>query len=66
MRYVKKICSLAFEIELNRFYLWMVVQDTTSKIRQYLGVTLTILMHYRLVGVGCETNTAASIHFYAF
>ena len=42
MRYVKKICSLAFEIELNRFYLWMVVQDTTSKIRQYLGVTLTI------------------------
>ena len=61
MRYVKKICSLTFKIELNQFYLWMVVQNTTSNICQYLGVRLTILkkMHYRLVGVGWETNTAA-------
>ena len=24
---VKKVCSLTFEIELNRFYLWMVVRN---------------------------------------
>ena len=61
---VRKVCSLTFEIELNRFYLWMVVQNTTSNIRQYLGVTLTILMkmHYRLVGVGCGTNMYCSMH----